>query len=277
MPVTRLIFMKAMLSWFRMDDPVPVLRQLTVLMQQLQRLSVTADWDRLWCLGVGLTTAMEHCRMGPDPRYVRLLRRLDHELGIQIRGQQTVSDQTLVDDLFMAISDLPSSQNLTQSITQHQGRPPVVDRVQGRDKAGHDIGRCETGSESPKKLPQPVILVVDDSRVARRVAARILQNDYTVISAADGEAALEQITRQPPDLLLLDTEIPRMGGDELMLRLHENTATVRIPILLLSSGAGLLRAREGKCSATAWLEKPYQGSELLQKVHSLLAKAAEPA
>lgn len=80
------------------------------------------------------------------------------------------------------------------------------------------------------------ILVVEDSHFLRSVLARHLtQAGYNVLSAGDGEGALDKASAEHPDLILLDLILPKMEGFEVVRRLRANADTALIPIVVLSS------------------------------------------
>lgn len=80
------------------------------------------------------------------------------------------------------------------------------------------------------------ILLVDDSATSRMKSRMILgkQAGYEFISACDGKEGVEVALSRNPDLILMDVEMPRMGGLEACRTLRRNTATKHTPIILLT-------------------------------------------
>jgi len=80
------------------------------------------------------------------------------------------------------------------------------------------------------------ILLVDDSATSRMKSRMILgkQLGYEFISACDGKEGVEVALSRNPDLILMDVEMPRMGGLEACRTLRQNTATKHTPIILLT-------------------------------------------
>ncbi|MCA9397108.1 MAG: response regulator, partial [Candidatus Omnitrophica bacterium] len=81
------------------------------------------------------------------------------------------------------------------------------------------------------------VLIVDDhpqivSILKRRIEAR---GGFKCVSAPDGEAALEMILKDPPDLIITDVMMPKMSGYELIGRLKENPVTRDIPVIVLTA------------------------------------------
>ncbi|MCS6925631.1 MAG: response regulator, partial [Candidatus Binatia bacterium] len=70
--------------------------------------------------------------------------------------------------------------------------------------------------------PSPLILCVDDEKVTRTLIERLLVNNgYTVLTAENGERALQLLQEHRPDLILLDVMLPGMDGYEVCARLRE--------------------------------------------------------
>jgi len=89
------------------------------------------------------------------------------------------------------------------------------------------------------------VLIVEDDRFLRRACeVSLRQRGFTVLTAADGEAALEIIRTELPALVLLDLLMPRMSGLDLLRRLRAEERTRALPVLVLSNSS-----REGAAPA----------------------------
>jgi chemosensory pili system protein ChpA (sensor histidine kinase/response regulator) len=112
----------------------------------------------------------------------------------------------------------------------------------------------------------PTVLVVDDSLSVRRVVSRALErHGWRVREARDGLQALEIVRQEPPDVLLLDVEMPRMDGYELASILKKPGPYQAIPIVMLTSRAGEKHRRKAlEIGVDAYLVKPYQEAELVR-------------
>ena len=116
------------------------------------------------------------------------------------------------------------------------------------------------------------ILVVDDSLFNRRLLTRFLvQYGYQVQQAPDGVAALESLRVAPPDLVLLDINMPKMDGFEVCQRLNSNPQTSNIPVIFISA----LDATEDKVKGfevggVDYVTKPIQELEVLARVRTHL-------
>jgi putative two-component system response regulator len=82
----------------------------------------------------------------------------------------------------------------------------------------------------------PKILVVDDHTVSRQTAVALLEvESYEVLQADSGPAALEQVMRSQPDLILLDVMMPGMDGFEVCRQLKQDEQTRLIPVIFITA------------------------------------------
>ena len=103
------------------------------------------------------------------------------------------------------------------------------------------------------------VLIADDERNVRRSLEYILSDaGYEVIEAKDGAAALQKAEQEQPDLILLDVGMPKMDGFEVLKKLKANTATEKIPVVLLTALALVKGEQYGmKLGATHYIPKPW--------------------
>lgn len=113
------------------------------------------------------------------------------------------------------------------------------------------------------------ILVVEDSRFLRLTTETTLARaGYKVVTACDGEEALQVAAKTAPDLVLLDMLLPKLSGPEVLRSLRTTPLTAAVPVVVLS---GLPQRNEGKLKrdgATAYFDKANLGSN--QNYDSLL-------
>ena len=80
------------------------------------------------------------------------------------------------------------------------------------------------------------LLLIEDSKFIRAASARLLTKaGFTVNIAGDGEEALRLVQENPPDLILLDMLLPKMGGAQVLQALKQDAVTAHIPVIVLSS------------------------------------------
>ena len=122
-------------------------------------------------------------------------------------------------------------------------------------------------------------LIVDDSRIIRKVARRIVEGlGFDVVEAADGVEGLNQCLRSMPDLVLLDWRMPTMDGMDFLSRLRAISAE-RMPKVLFCSMETdpRLIAQALAAGADDYVMKPFDGDILQSKIDEvgmLGAKAA---
>jgi putative two-component system response regulator len=116
------------------------------------------------------------------------------------------------------------------------------------------------------------VLVVDDDAVNRALLTRVLSGQgYAVEDAATGEAALLAIRRLPPDLVLLDVQLPGVDGFELCRRIKDDPATCLIPVVLVTGLSDRAHRLQGiRAGADDFLTKPFDLVELQARSASLL-------
>lgn len=109
------------------------------------------------------------------------------------------------------------------------------------------------------------ILIVDDSITVRRVTSRLLKRHfYETLSAKDGVEALEIMSHNVPDIVLLDVEMPNMNGFQVVEKMRKEARYKNIPVIMITSRAGEKhRQRALALGANAFLSKPYLEEDLL--------------
>ncbi|HAT72563.1 MAG TPA: diguanylate cyclase response regulator [Elusimicrobia bacterium] len=114
------------------------------------------------------------------------------------------------------------------------------------------------------------LLVADDDKAFHRIISRVFAGtDWEVSTAEDGVAAMESIAAQPPDVILLDLNMPRLGGRELLARLRKDARLSTIPIIIISGDdSPQEQAAEFGLGADDFISKPFNSLELASRVES---------
>jgi CheY-like chemotaxis protein len=111
------------------------------------------------------------------------------------------------------------------------------------------------------------ILIVEDVELNRELLVQLLEDDYRLVLAEDGQAALEKAAQARPDLILMDLSLPRMDGWEATRRLKADLNLSKIPVIVLSAHA--MRGDEERARASGcddFLTKPVDETLLYQKL-----------
>jgi CheY-like chemotaxis protein len=130
----------------------------------------------------------------------------------------------------------------------------------------------------PAGKARGVILVTEDNPHAGLLLEYALEKEgFRPILAMDGMKALEQVAKEPIDLVLLDVVLPGMDGFEVCRRIRTSGNTASIPIIMISAKASEEdRAQALRVGADAYFQKPLGLSELISVIDDLLGKGHTP-
>jgi two-component system alkaline phosphatase synthesis response regulator PhoP len=123
-------------------------------------------------------------------------------------------------------------------------------------------------------LENKKILVVDDEEHLRALIKDILENEgFKVTACADTESAYKKILNSKPDLILLDVDIPKIGGFELCKKIRENIQMQDLPIIMLT-----VKSQESdkvlglNLGADDYITKPFSNRELVARIASVFRR-----
>jgi two-component system cell cycle response regulator DivK len=130
---------------------------------------------------------------------------------------------------------------------------------------------CDGGTTGGNVMTKH-ILVVEDQEDNRQILRDLLANaGYRLTEAENGEQALAAVEQQPPDLILMDIQLPVLDGYEATRRIKANPSLRAIPIIAVTSYA--LSGDEDKARAAGcddFVPKPYSRRQLLVKIREYL-------
>jgi CheY-like chemotaxis protein len=135
---------------------------------------------------------------------------------------------------------------------------------------------------SPSLMPRATdgnirIMIVDDDRVSRELAARVLQRaGYIVHIAEDGQSALELLQKNDFDLILMDLDMPRMDGFESTAQIRGNRELAELPIIALTANVHMDNADKCRQAGMSdYVTKPFQIDKLLKTLEQYLPRPQE--
>ena len=111
------------------------------------------------------------------------------------------------------------------------------------------------------------ILIADDELYIRLLVKEILEPEFTVLEASNGEEAVIIARNEQPDLVLMDILMPKLDGYTACYAIKNNELTKDIPVVMLTGvGHELNRQLSQEMGATAYITKPFNPEDLLDKV-----------
>ncbi len=172
----------------------------------------------------------------------------------------------------------------TPTATVSQQRvPPSPEEVLRRSAAGlcancqaeraADWSFCpHCGEAAPQQPVRPVAIVCDDDPVSRRTAARALEAEFPRVVEVDcGQAALDAIAIEVPDVLVVDQMMPGLTGVEVIQALRSDLVTAALPIVMLTGSRDeIMEEASLEAGADDYLQKPVPPARLRTRVRAIL-------
>lgn len=120
-------------------------------------------------------------------------------------------------------------------------------------------------------MKQRVVIIEDDPDIARSISYNLERDGgYEVIIATSGEQGLEWLLQHPPDLVILDLNLPRMSGFEICRRLRREEATAQVPIIILTARVTEADKVLGlDLGADDYVTKPFSLRELMARIRAV--------
>jgi twitching motility two-component system response regulator PilG len=121
------------------------------------------------------------------------------------------------------------------------------------------------------------ILIVEDEESLLKLETIILSSKgYDVVGFTDGAAAIEEISRNIPDIVILDIMLPGMDGFEICRRIKSDSASSRIPVIMLTARKNSQDMERGlKAGAAAYMTKPFKAAQLIGTIERILSCVPE--
>ncbi|EPJ76805.1 putative two-component system fusion protein [Pseudomonas sp. CFII64] len=167
----------------------------------------------------------------------------------------------------------------TETSTMHERSSPSTTEQRhlrfddGRHGSSNDqVSTPGTDSEQhPERALQSRVLVVDDSPEMLSYVSELLQNDYIVATAVDGEQAWALLQRRPIDVVVSDVMMPELDGLGLTARIKASAGFAHLPVILLTARGGGEACVSGlESGADDYIAKPFSPLELKARVRAVL-------
>jgi len=122
-------------------------------------------------------------------------------------------------------------------------------------------------------MPKKILIIEDDLDIAHLLKHYLAKENYSVTTAANGNAGLNLARNERPELIILDLMLPEMDGLEVCRQLRRLPATAQIPILILTAkGEETDKVVGLEMGGDDYVTKPFSSKELLARVRALLRR-----
>jgi CheY-like chemotaxis protein len=194
--------------------------------------------------------------------------------------------QTSVEEL-LRVTDIPSEHLFRDRPVAKEGTATAAPPRPGAPPPSVPVSHTATDQgdinweliDEPLDLSDPdegrgTVLLVEDEDQLRRVMKDLLERDgYTIVEAADGVQALEQVDRHNPDVILLDLNLPGMDGYGVLSQLRSRPSTATTPVIVLTAkGDEDNEVRVLKLGADDFLTKPFRARALSARLESVISR-----
>jgi DNA-binding response OmpR family regulator len=120
------------------------------------------------------------------------------------------------------------------------------------------------------------VLIVEDHQTMRGAMRLVLEPEFEIIEAADGAVALDLIRRDPPDLVLLDLNLPGLSGTEVLDAVKSDATTANVPVIVVTAAGDEERERLTRLGADGYFTKPFSPLALIRTVELALGGPETP-
>ena len=133
--------------------------------------------------------------------------------------------------------------------------------------------RKEINSNIADKFGKTSLLIIDDNRDVRNYIKSILENEYNISEACNGEEGLNKSFKHIPDLIISDVMMPKLDGFKLCEILKTDTRTSHIPLIMLTAKSTMHDKISGlELGADEYIMKPFEALELKARIQNLLVQ-----
>ena len=139
-------------------------------------------------------------------------------------------------------------------------------------RPARNLVNAETSSDKTgaSTMPAKICIVEDNPDSLDMITCMLRLQGYEIISATDGQEAIDLLQEERPDLIITDIQMPNVDGIELIRRLRSQAELSQIPILVMSAYRSGLVSEAIEAGANASTRKPVQWDDLLTMIKQLL-------
>jgi len=120
---------------------------------------------------------------------------------------------------------------------------------------------------------RPRLLIAEDDRALAETIREVLEEDFTVGLAVDGNDAVAQARDECPDVMVMDARMPRLDGFDACRALRHDPRTADLPIIMVPGGSGPTPVADAfEAGATDYLPKPFSISQLRSRARTCLLR-----
>jgi len=120
-----------------------------------------------------------------------------------------------------------------------------------------------------------ILVIEDEPQLARHIARALSRQDHLVITEQDGSAGLQAALEHPPEIIVLDLNLPSLDGSSVLAQLRQAKSPVRV-LILTARGEVNDRIKGLKAGADDYLSKPFSMDELVARVEALGRRGTAP-
>lgn len=122
-------------------------------------------------------------------------------------------------------------------------------------------------------MSKTIVIADDEPHVLRSLEFILKKQGYRVVTATNGEEALERVKSNNPDLVFLDIQMPKMDGNTVLRKLREDTQFQDLYIVMITAkGQEVDRLNSLESGANEYVTKPYSPRKLVSRVQEILGE-----
>jgi len=122
-------------------------------------------------------------------------------------------------------------------------------------------------------VDKKILIVDDEPNIIKLVESRLKAHGYDVITASDGQEALDKARKENPDLIILDIMLPKLDGRQVCRMLRAEMQFNPVPIVMLTACGQAADIKDGmEGGADAYIAKPFESNTLMGIVEGLIRK-----